>query len=164
MGCASVKEKLESQMMILKLERVDIMTERDEKIKQLEQMTGQTVVRPEVPDYIAKEQITIDPKVPHNDNVTNKTEEIQEETNRTAKKSKGKKKKVKKEKKKETEESEEEESEDEEKEEEEEEEESEEEESEEKDDEEEEEKSKEDSENNSKEDSEQEESENESDV
>ena len=145
MGCASVKEKLESQMMILKLERVDIMTERDDKIKQLEKMTGQTVVRPEVPDYIAKEQITIDPKVPHNDNVTNKTEEIQEETNRTAKKSKGKKKKVKKEKKKETEESEEEESE-------------------EKDDEEEEEKSKEDSENNSKEDSEQEESENESDV
>ena len=162
MGCASVKEKLESQMMILKLERVDIMTERDDKIKQLEKMTGQTVVRPEVPDYIAKEQMTIEPEMPHNDNVTNKTEEIQEETNRTAKKSKGKKKKDKKEKKKE--ESEEEESEDEEKEEEEEEEESEEEESEEKDDEEEEEKSKEDSENNSKEDSEQEESENESDV
>ena len=68
-----MKEKLESQMMILKLERVDIMTERDEKIKQLEKMTGQTVVRPEVPDYIAKEQITIDPEVPHNNNVTNST-------------------------------------------------------------------------------------------
>ena len=58
MGCASVKEKIEAQMMLLKLERVDIMQEREDKIKELEKVTGQTVVRPPVPDYIAKDQTT----------------------------------------------------------------------------------------------------------
>ena len=35
MGCATAKEKIESQMMLLKLERVDIMQEREDKIKEL---------------------------------------------------------------------------------------------------------------------------------
>ena len=75
MGCASVKEKLESQMMILKLERVDIMTERDEKIKQLEKMTGQTIVRPPVPDYIAKDQSNFPQKEEQQQNEEEKDDE-----------------------------------------------------------------------------------------
>ena len=54
MGCESAKEKIETQMMTLKLERADIMAEREDKLKELEKITGETVIRPEVPDYIAK--------------------------------------------------------------------------------------------------------------
>ena len=43
-------------MMTLKLERADIMAEREDKIKELEKITGETVIRPEVPDNIAKNQ------------------------------------------------------------------------------------------------------------
>lgn len=43
-------------MMTLKLERADIMAEREDKLKELEKITGETVIRPEVPDYIAKNQ------------------------------------------------------------------------------------------------------------
>ena len=53
MGCESAKEKIETQMMTLKLERADIMAEREDKLKELEKITGETVIRP-VPDYIAK--------------------------------------------------------------------------------------------------------------
>ena len=56
MGCESAKEKIETQMMTLKLERADIMAEREDKLKELEKITGETVIRPEVPDYIAKNQ------------------------------------------------------------------------------------------------------------
>lgn len=54
MGCESAKEKIETQMMTLKLERADIMAEREDKLKELEKITGETVIRSEVPDYIAK--------------------------------------------------------------------------------------------------------------
>ena len=56
MGCESATEKIETQMMTLKLERADIMAEREDKLKELEKITGETVIRPEVPDYIAKNQ------------------------------------------------------------------------------------------------------------
>ena len=49
MGCESAKEKIETQMMTLKLERADIMAEREDKLKELEKITGETVIRPEVP-------------------------------------------------------------------------------------------------------------------
>ena len=35
-------------MMTLKLERADIMAEREDKLKELEKITGETVIRPEV--------------------------------------------------------------------------------------------------------------------
>ena len=40
MGCESAKEKIETQMMTLKLERADIMAEREDKLKELEKITG----------------------------------------------------------------------------------------------------------------------------
>ena len=51
MGCATVKEKLESKIMMLKLERVDIRTEREERIKQLQELTGEKIERKPIPDY-----------------------------------------------------------------------------------------------------------------
>lgn len=55
MGSASVKEKLESEMMMLKLERVDIIQEREERLKDLEKMTGEQIVRKPIPDYLVRD-------------------------------------------------------------------------------------------------------------
>ena len=56
MGCATVKEQLESKIMMLKLERVDIRTEREERIKQLQKLTGETIKRKPIPDYYVHEE------------------------------------------------------------------------------------------------------------
>ena len=52
MGCATMKEKIESQIMLLKIERAEIGKEREEKIKQLEEMTGEKIYRKPIPDYL----------------------------------------------------------------------------------------------------------------
>ena len=52
MGCATMKEKNESQIMLLKIERAEIGKEREEKIKQLEEMTGEKIYRKPIPDYL----------------------------------------------------------------------------------------------------------------
>ena len=58
MGCATAKEKLESQIMQIKLQRVDIRTEREDRIKQYEQMTGEKLNRKPIPDYCLPEEET----------------------------------------------------------------------------------------------------------
>ena len=58
MGCATAKEKLESQIMQIKLERVDIRTEREDRIKQYEQMTGEKLNRKPIPDFCLPEEET----------------------------------------------------------------------------------------------------------
>ena len=58
MGCSSAKEKLESQIMQIKLQRVDIRTEREDRIKQYEQMTGEKLNRKPIPDYCLPEEET----------------------------------------------------------------------------------------------------------
>ncbi len=58
MGCATVKEKLESQIMQIKLQRVDIRTERDDRIKQYEQLTGEKLERKPIPDYCVPDEET----------------------------------------------------------------------------------------------------------
>ena len=58
MGCATVKEKLESKIMMLKLERVDIRTEREERIKQFQELTGEKIERKPIPDYYIHEEDT----------------------------------------------------------------------------------------------------------
>ena len=52
MGCATMKEKIESQIMILKIERAQIAKEREEKIRELEEMTGEKIYRKPIPDYL----------------------------------------------------------------------------------------------------------------
>ena len=58
MGCATTKEKIEANMMKLKLERVDIRTEREERIKQLQELTGEKIERKPIPDYYIHEEDT----------------------------------------------------------------------------------------------------------
>ena len=52
MGCGTVKEKLEYQIMVLKVEKLDIIQERAEMMKELEKITGEPVVRKPVPNYL----------------------------------------------------------------------------------------------------------------
>ena len=58
MGCATAKEKLESQIMQIKLQRVDIRTEREDRIKQYQQLTGEKLERKPIPDYFIPDEET----------------------------------------------------------------------------------------------------------
>ena len=58
MGCATAKEKLESQIMQIKLQRVDIRTEREDRIKQYQQLTGEKLERKQIPDYFIPDEET----------------------------------------------------------------------------------------------------------
>ena len=55
MGCSSPQEKIEDQMMKIKLLRIDIQMERENKIKQLSEMTGNKIKYNKIPDYIDPE-------------------------------------------------------------------------------------------------------------
>ena len=52
MGCGSTREKLENRMLELKLKKIEIKKEREERIKDLERITGKPVKRDIIPDYI----------------------------------------------------------------------------------------------------------------
>ena len=56
MGCSSAREKIESKMLSLKLERVLIKQEKKKQIAQLEKMTGEKIKREKIPDYIDPEK------------------------------------------------------------------------------------------------------------
>ena len=57
MGCSSAREKIESKMLSLKLERVLIKQEKKKQIAQLEKMTGEKIKREKIPDYIDPEEL-----------------------------------------------------------------------------------------------------------
>ena len=61
MGCTTSKEKIEDQMMKIKLLKIEIQMERENKINQLSQMEGRKITYQQIPDYIdpqfAKEKI-----------------------------------------------------------------------------------------------------------
>ena len=52
MGCTSDREKIEDQMMQIKLNRMEIQMERENKINQLSQMDGRKIKYKNIPDYI----------------------------------------------------------------------------------------------------------------
>ena len=55
MGCSSPQEKIEDQMMKIKLLRIEIQMERENKINQLSEMTGNKIKHKNIPDYIDPE-------------------------------------------------------------------------------------------------------------
>ena len=59
MGCSSTRENLESKMLALKLRRVEIKKEREERLAELSKITGREVFREPVIDYLIypKEEI-----------------------------------------------------------------------------------------------------------
>ena len=56
MGTISAKEKIESQMLMLKLKKIQIRRERIERIKQLKILTGKEIIRETIPDYIDRDE------------------------------------------------------------------------------------------------------------
>ena len=102
MGCTGERQTIEDQMMLLKLERMEIQMEKDKKIKILSEIEGRTIKDTEIPDYI-------DPKFADGKNLPTGCDEGSEsssesdnddENKESKKKEKSKKKKDKKDKKK----------------------------------------------------------------
>lgn len=56
MGCAMTKEKIESEMLLIQLERIKIRDERNLIINQLQNVTGEKYKRKKIPDFIEKKK------------------------------------------------------------------------------------------------------------
>ena len=52
MGCGTPKEKLENEIIAMKLERVGVQMERRNQIKLLEDIDGVKINEPNIPDYL----------------------------------------------------------------------------------------------------------------
>ena len=52
MGCGSAREKLENEMILMKLERIGIQMERQNQVKLLENIDGRKIKVPQIPDYL----------------------------------------------------------------------------------------------------------------
>ena len=52
MGCSSTREVIESKMLLLKLRRIEIKKEREDRCKELSKLTGQQIVREPIKDYL----------------------------------------------------------------------------------------------------------------
>ena len=77
MGCSGAKEKLEDQMMLMKLARMEIQMEKEKELKKLSEMEGKPIQRGVIPDYIdpvfAKEKNLYDDEFVLNDKKTDAT-------------------------------------------------------------------------------------------
>ena len=77
MGCSGAKEKLEDQMMLMKLQRMEIQMEKEKELKKLSEMEGTPIQRGVIPDYIdpvfAKEKNLYDDEFVLNDKKTDAT-------------------------------------------------------------------------------------------
>ena len=91
MGCGSPKEKLEDEMMVYKLERMDIQMQKEKELKKLEQIEGHVIERSKIPDYIdpqfAKEK-RLYPMQPDNKDNDNENNENSKKTKISKKPSK----------------------------------------------------------------------------
>ena len=55
MGCGSAREKIEDEMMVYKLERMEIQMQKEKELKKLAEIEGHTIERHKIPDYIDPE-------------------------------------------------------------------------------------------------------------
>ena len=55
MGCGSPREKIEDEMMVYKLERMQIQMEKENELKKLAEIEGHAIERTKIPDYIDPE-------------------------------------------------------------------------------------------------------------
>ena len=55
MGCGSPREKIEDEMMVYKLERMEIQMEKEKELKKLAEIEGHVIKRNQIPDYIDPE-------------------------------------------------------------------------------------------------------------
>ena len=97
MGCDSAKEKIESQMLYLKLERVSVREERKKILDELEKITGLKWKRYEIPDYMnINERIKIENEILGINRSLVDEEEYYENQRKRREKNKKSKKRVKK--------------------------------------------------------------------
>ena len=66
MGCGDSKEKIVNEMIALKLERVGVQMERKNQIKLLEEIDGNKIKEPTIPDYLV-----LEPKEKNNKKIDN---------------------------------------------------------------------------------------------
>ena len=52
MGCGTAREKLEDEMMVYKLERMEIQMQKEKELKKLAEIEGHIIERHQIPDYI----------------------------------------------------------------------------------------------------------------
>ena len=52
MGCSNTKEKIENEIIEMKMERVRVQMERRNNIKLLEDIDGRKIKEPSIPDYL----------------------------------------------------------------------------------------------------------------
>ena len=93
MGCGSPREKIEDEMMVYKLERMEVQMEKEKELKKLAEIEGHTIERHFVPDYI-------DPKFAKEKRLYAEQNDIkdddEEKTNKTRPKKKNSKKIIEK--------------------------------------------------------------------
>lgn len=52
MGCSINKESIESEILILQLQKIKIKDERKKMLKKYKDLTGESLIRPKIPEYI----------------------------------------------------------------------------------------------------------------
>ena len=91
MGCGTAREKLEDQMMVYKLERMEVQMEKEKELKKLAEIEGHTIERHHIPDYIDPEFAR--EKRLYADKLDNKEEDKEDKDNKNDDKSSQKKRK-----------------------------------------------------------------------
>ena len=103
MGCAGAREKIEDQMMLMKLERMEVQMEKEKELKKLSEIEGHTIKGQKIPDYIdpkfAKEKQIYDDD--DEENGVKKTDDARKKDKKSDKNKKDKKETKDKDKKKE---------------------------------------------------------------
>ena len=94
MGCGSAREKIEDEMMVYKLERMEIQMEKEKELKKLAEIEGHAIERHQIPDYIDPE-FAKEKKLYEQDNEDNKSKKKKDKNNDKNSNNENKKKKKK---------------------------------------------------------------------
>ena len=81
MGCGTPREKLEDEMMVYKLERLEVQMEKEKELKKLAEIEGHTIERNQIPDYIDP-QFAKKKRMNYISNIVNKNDYNNEKVNK----------------------------------------------------------------------------------
>ena len=81
MGCSSVREKIENEMMKLELKRAEVQMEREMNVNQLSKMQGKKIKYENIPDYIDP-KFALEKRI-YKGRFIHQVEEISKETNKS---------------------------------------------------------------------------------
>ena len=96
MGCTADRQTIEDQIMLLKLERMEVQMAKDKEIKKLSELEGRPIQGTEIPDYLDPEFMDGKNLPTGCDEDKESESEKEDENKETKKKEKQKKKKDKK--------------------------------------------------------------------